>query len=67
MSRVGAAIGTFLLPIALAQVGVGFTLLIGAAVLAVGGLVSQVLAPETTGLDLSHAVRAAHKAPVSAS
>lgn len=64
MSRVGAAIGTFLLPIALSAVGVGFTLLIGAAVLALGGLVSQFLAPETTGLDLSHAVRAARKVSV---
>ncbi|WP_236792368.1 MFS transporter [Amycolatopsis sp. GM8] len=59
MSRVGAAIGTFLFPIALNHLGVGPTLLIGAAVLALGGLVSQRLAPETTGLDLSHAARAA--------
>ena len=64
MSRVGAAIGTFLFPIALKDLGVGPTLLIGAAVLALGGLVSQRLAPETTGLDLSHANRAAHRQPV---
>lgn len=64
MSRVGAAIGTFLFPIALSGIGVGPTLLIGAAVLALGGLVSQRLAPETTGLDLSHASRAAHHMPV---
>ncbi|WP_370949488.1 MFS transporter [Amycolatopsis sp. cg5] len=64
MSRVGAAIGTFLFPLSLHHLGVGPTLLIGAAVLAAGGLVSQRLAPETTGLDLSHASRAAHRLPV---
>ncbi len=61
MSRVGAAIGTFLFPLALAHLGVGPTLLIGAAVLALGGAVSQRLAPETTGLDLSHASRLTRK------
>ena len=40
MSRVGAAVGTFLLPMGLDRFGVEFVLLIGAGVLAVGGLVS---------------------------
>ncbi|MGK3945047.1 hypothetical protein ABK046_42480 [Streptomyces caeruleatus] len=47
MSRVGAAIGTFLLPRGPKRFGAQFVLLIGAGVLAVGGLVSQFLAPET--------------------
>ncbi|MEJ8667729.1 MFS transporter [Streptomyces sp. MS1.AVA.1] len=39
-----------------------FVLLIGAGVLAVGGLVSQFLAPETTDMDLARAARKAHGA-----
>ncbi|MFG3288088.1 MFS transporter [Streptomyces sp. NPDC048179] len=59
MSRVGAAIGTFLLPMGLDRFGVEFVLLVGAGVLALGGLVSQFLAPETTDLDLARAARKA--------
>jgi putative MFS transporter len=59
MSRVGAAIGTFLLPMGLDHYGARFVLLIGAGVLAFGGLVSQFLAPETTDLDLATAARRA--------
>ncbi|MER7837052.1 hypothetical protein ABTY98_14375 [Streptomyces sp. NPDC096040] len=44
--------------------GVEFVLLVGAGVLAVGGLVSQFLAPETTDLDLAKAARTA-RGPVS--
>jgi putative MFS transporter len=63
MSRVGAAIGTFLLPMGLDHYGARFVLLIGAAVLAIGGLVSQLLAPETTDLDLANAARRAREKP----
>ncbi|MFK0158077.1 MFS transporter [Streptomyces sp. NPDC090499] len=59
MSRVGAAVGTFLLPMGLDRFGVEFVLLVGAGVLALGGLVSQFLAPETTDLDLAKAARTA--------
>lgn len=59
MSRVGAALGTFLPPMGLDRFGVEFVLLGGAGVLAVGGPVSQVLAPETTDLDLAKAARTA--------
>lgn len=62
MSRVGAAIGTFLLPIGLSDFGVRFVLLVGAAVLALGALLSHLLAPETTDLDLAQASRRAHAA-----
>ncbi|MDT0468850.1 MFS transporter [Streptomyces gibsoniae] len=61
MSRVGAAIGTFLLPMGLDRFGVRFVLLVGAGVLAVGGLVSHFLAPETTDLDLARAARTARE------
>ncbi|MER7183039.1 MFS transporter [Streptomyces hyaluromycini] len=64
MSRVGAAVGTFLLPMGLDRFGVEFVLLVGAGVLALGGLVSQFLAPETTDLDLAKAARTA-RGPVS--
>lgn len=54
-SRVGAAAGTFLLPIGVASIGVGATVLIAAGVCAVGAFVSHVWAPETTGLSLTKA------------
>ncbi|MGV9561463.1 MFS transporter [Streptomyces sp. NPDC003480] len=61
MSRVGAAVGTFLLPMGLDHFGPRFVLLVGAGVLAFGGLVSQFLAPETTDLDLARAARTARE------
>jgi len=54
-SRVGAAIGTFLLPIALQHWGVGFTMAIMGAVCIIGAVVSQFMAPETTGRSLCEA------------
>ena len=54
-SRIGAAIGTFLLPEGLATIGVGPSMLIGAAILAIGAIVSHIWAPETTGLVLTKA------------
>jgi putative MFS transporter len=53
-SRIGAAAGTFLLPIGIAAIGIGPCMLIAAAVCVLGGAVSQVMAPETTGLSLTH-------------
>ncbi|WP_375405439.1 MFS transporter [uncultured Amnibacterium sp.] len=52
-SRVGAAAGTFLLPIGIASVGIGPCMLVAAAVCVVGALVCQRMAPETTGRSLS--------------
>ncbi|MBI5160294.1 MAG: MFS transporter [Micrococcales bacterium] len=51
-SRVGAAIGTFLLPIGIDTIGTGACLLIGAAISVGGGVLSQRMAPETTGRSL---------------
>lgn len=53
MSRIGAAAGTFLLPMALSRWGVGPTMLLGCAVLVIGGAVSVAWAPETTHLSLT--------------
>lgn len=56
MSRVGAAIGTFLLPLGLSAWGTGPIMLIGMAVCVLGLIVSIMWAPETTGKDLSESV-----------
>ncbi|MDI3406460.1 MFS transporter [Streptomyces cavernicola] len=54
-SRVGAAAGTFLLPLAMSEFGVATAMLCAAAISLIGGVVSHFLAPETTGLKLSEA------------
>lgn len=51
-SRVGAAAGTFLLPIGIDSIGIGACMLIAAAICVVGAVLSQVMAPETTGKGL---------------
>jgi putative MFS transporter len=55
MSRIGAAGGTFLLPLGIAKFGIGPSLLIAAGVCAVGLAVTYLWAPETTDLTLSEA------------
>jgi len=52
-SRVGAGLGTFLLPWSMHNLGAGTTMLIAAGICVVGASVSQVLAPETMGRSLS--------------
>ena len=52
-SRIGAAAGTFLLPVGIETIGIGPCMLIAAALCVLGGAVSQVMAPETTGLSLT--------------
>lgn len=51
-SRIGAAAGTFLLPVGIDAIGIGPCMLIAAAVCVVGAVLSQVMAPETTGKGL---------------
>ncbi len=53
VSRVGAAGGTFLLPVGIEKIGVGPSVLIGAGICAVGLLVTHLWAPETTDLSLT--------------
>jgi|tagenome__1003787_1003787.scaffolds.fasta_scaffold20972069_3 putative MFS transporter len=55
VSRIGAALGTFLLPVSMETLGTGPTMLIAAAVAAAGAALSQWLAPETKGMSLTEA------------
>lgn len=57
-SRIGAGVGTFLLPVGLTGLGVGPVMLIAAAVCVVGAVVSHIWAPETTKLSLTKTGRA---------
>jgi MFS transporter, putative metabolite transport protein len=52
ISRIGAAAGTYLLPISLSSLGIGATMLIGAGITLVGWLVSLAWAEETRGRTL---------------
>lgn len=56
-SRIGAASGTFLLPIGIESLGIGPCMVIAAVICLIGGVVSQIMAPETTGLSLTHTAR----------
>lgn len=53
ISRIGAAAGTYLLPISLSRLGIGATMLIGAGITLVGWLVSFAWAEETRGRTLA--------------
>lgn len=55
LSRIGAALGTYLVPISLASLGIANTMYIAAAISLVGALTSWWLAPETGSLDLQQA------------
>jgi putative MFS transporter len=55
-SRIGAAAGTFLLPVGISTIGIGPCMLIAAGLCLLGGVVSYFMAPETTGLSLTHTV-----------
>ncbi|WP_412024421.1 MFS transporter [Burkholderia cepacia] len=60
LSRIGAAIGTWLVPIALQTVGIGNTMYAAAAVSFVGLAASLALAPETRSLSLQEAASLNH-------
>jgi putative MFS transporter len=53
LTRIGAAIGTYLVPVSLTSLGIGTTMLLGAAITAFGVVISVLWAPETRGLSLS--------------
>jgi putative MFS transporter len=66
LTRVGSAVGVFLVPLSLEHVGIGGTMIITAALLIFAGLVSVRWAPETTQLNLDEASdlhRAVQSAP----
>ncbi len=54
-SRIGAAVGTYLVPMALTDWGIGGTMLAAAAINVVGAVVSALWAPETRGMALHEA------------
>ncbi|MEU6375821.1 MFS transporter [Streptomyces sp. NPDC046909] len=54
-SRIGAAVGTYLVPMALTSWGIGGTMLAAAVINAVGAVVSVLWAPETRGMTLTEA------------
>ncbi|MEU6736802.1 MFS transporter [Streptomyces physcomitrii] len=56
-SRIGAAIGTFLLPLSLDHLGLSWSMIFMATVSLIGGITSYRWAPETNGLRLTHAAR----------
>jgi putative MFS transporter len=53
VSRVGAGVGTFLLPWSMTNLGNSVTMLIAAGLAGVGAAISQWLAPETKGKSLT--------------
>lgn len=55
VSRVGAFIGTFLMPLSIESLGAGVTMVIAALVAFAGAALSQWLAPETKGISLTEA------------
>jgi len=55
LSRIGAAVGTYLVPISLASYGVANTMFAAALISLFGALISWWMAPETSQLDLQQA------------
>lgn len=53
LSRIGAAIGTYLVPLALTGLGIGTTMIIAAGITLLGLVISLAWAPETRGLTLA--------------
>jgi putative MFS transporter len=55
VSRIGAAVGTYLIPLSLDSLGIAQTMYIAALVSFVGLFMSWALAPETRSLNLQQA------------
>ncbi|MCS4249999.1 MFS transporter [Pseudomonas sp. BIGb0164] len=55
LSRVGAAVGTYLVPLSLASIGIGNTMYVAAGVTFVGLAAAWAMAPETRALNLRDA------------
>lgn len=60
LSRIGAAVGTYLVPISLEKLGIGDTMLIAALITFIGAIASYKMAPETNSLDLQAAANLNH-------
>ncbi|MER5641840.1 MFS transporter [Kitasatospora sp. NPDC002227] len=63
VSRIGAAVGTYLLPLSLSGLGIGPTMLIAAGLTAAGLLVCVLWAEETKGAGLQLAAQATRSRP----
>ena len=63
LSRIGAAVGTYLVPISLATYGIANTMFAAALISLLGALISWWLAPETSKLDLQQAAALGGAAP----
>lgn len=63
LSRVGAAVGTWLVPVSLQSIGIGSTMYIAAAITFFGLVVSWFLAPETSARSLEEASSLDDEAP----
>lgn len=55
LSRIGAAVGTYLAPISLDSFGIANTMIVAFGISMVGLLVTWIMAPETRSLDLHQA------------
>ncbi|MCU5775314.1 MFS transporter [Erwiniaceae bacterium BAC15a-03b] len=55
LSRIGAAIGTWLVPLSLSSIGIGHTMYIAAGITLIGLVTAWFMAPETRSLDLHQA------------
>jgi putative MFS transporter len=53
LSRIGAAVGTYLVPLSLTGIGIGGTMIIGAVITLIGAGISFAWAPETRGKTLA--------------
>jgi putative MFS transporter len=53
ISRIGAATGTFLVPLSLNSLGIGTTMLIAAGITLIGAVIAVLWAPETRGMCLT--------------
>ena len=67
LSRIGAAVGTYLVPLSLTGLGIGPTMLIAAAITLVGWGVSLAWAPETRGMTLAQSTALPAAEPAAAS
>jgi putative MFS transporter len=65
LSRIGAAVGTYLVPISLSHIGTGATMIVGAVITFIGAIVSVMWAPETRGLTLGECAAINSKSTVS--
>ncbi|MFJ4345317.1 MFS transporter [Pseudomonas sp. NPDC089401] len=55
VSRIGAVVGTYLVPVSIQTIGIGHTLYCAAGITFIGLVVSWLLAPETRGIELCRA------------